>query len=145
MKNDPFVIEKIFDAPIDRVWNAITAKDEMKHWYFELQEFEPRVGFEFQFTGGPADRQYLHLCVITAVVPGRKITYSWRYDGYDGISYVTFELFPEAGKTRLRLTHAGLGDFPSDNPDFAPGNFAAGWTDIIGNSLRQYLEKNETS
>lgn len=140
MKNDPFVIERTFDAPAATVWKALTDKNDMKKWYFDLREFKPQAGFEFQFSGGPDDRQYLHICRVTEVIIGRKLTYSWRYDGYEGISHVTFELFPEGDKTRLKLTHSGLDSFPSDNPDFAEENFAAGWTDLIGRSLKEYLE-----
>lgn len=78
---------------------------------------------------------------MTEVSPGKKITYSWCYDGYDGISYVTFELFDERDKTKLKLTHAGLETFPAGNPDFAAKNFAEGWTYITGTFLREFVEK----
>ena len=65
--SEPFVIEGTFDAPIAMVWKAITDKDEMKKWYFDLKEFEPVKGFEFQFEGGPDERKYLHCCKIIEV------------------------------------------------------------------------------
>ena len=140
MKTAPFVIERTYDAPVSAVWAAITDKDKMKQWYFDLAAFKPEVGFEFQFTGGNEDRLFLHLCKITEVVAGKKLTYSWRYDGYTGISCVTFELFDEEGKTRVQLTHAGLERFPvTPHNDFAPENFAQGWTHILGTSLKEYL------
>ena len=140
--SEPFVIERTYNAPISTVWKAITDKNDMKQWYFDLAEFKPEVGFEFQFTGGPSpEKQYVHLCTITEVIPGRKLTHSWRYEGYEGKSFVTFELFDEGGKTRLTLTHAGLETFPKENPDLAKHNFVAGWTDLIGTSLQEYLEK----
>ncbi len=141
MDSEPFVIERTFTASAARVWKAITDKNEMKQWYFDLKEFKAEVGFEFQFSGGPApERQYLHLCKITEVVTEKKLTYSWRYDGYSGNSFVTFELFAEGNATRLKLTHAGLDTFPNDEPDFAKHNFVEGWTDIVGRSLKGYLE-----
>jgi uncharacterized protein YndB with AHSA1/START domain len=140
MTNEPFIIERTFNAPIEKVWSAITDKEEMKQWYFDLADFKPEVGFEFQFEGGPDDRKYLHLCKVTEATKNKKLTYSWRYDGYEGNSFVTFELFPEGEKTKLKLTHSGLETFPA-NPDFAKENFAQGWTDIIGRSLPAYLEK----
>lgn len=141
MQNEPFIIERTFKAPAATVWKAITGKEDMKQWYFDLPEFKPVVGFEFRFTAGPPDgKQYLHICEVTEVADGKKLTYSWRYDGYEGISHVTFELFPDGNKTRLKLTHSGLETFPADNPDFAKKNFEAGWTDIIGRSLKNFLE-----
>lgn len=140
-QESPFIIERTYNAPIEKVWEAITNKNEMKKWYFDLAEFKPEVGFEFQFEGGKDGRTYLHLCKITGVNEGKKLTHSWRYDGYKGNSFVTFELFAEREKTKLKLTHADIETFPADNPDFAKENFAAGWTQIIGKSLKEFLEK----
>ena len=141
MSNKPFTIERIFNAPVEKVWKAISDRDEMEKWYFNLVEFRPEIGFEFQFTGGPPDGiQYLHKCKITEVIPGQKLKHSWAYEGYAGESYVTWELIPEGDKTRVRLTHEGLETFPQDNPDFAAKNFGEGWTHIVGTSLRNYLE-----
>ncbi len=141
MKAEPFVIERTLNAPAEKVWKAITDKDQMKQWYFDLAEFKPEVGFEFSFEGGTEEKCYVHLCKITEVVPGKKLKYSWRYDGYAGNSFVTFELFPEGNKTRLKLTHEGLETFPADNLDFAKENFVGGWTYIIGKSLIEFVEK----
>jgi uncharacterized protein YndB with AHSA1/START domain len=141
MKEEPIVVERTLDAPIGKVWKALTDKAQMKEWYFDLSTFKPEPGFEFQFEGGKDDRRYLHLCKVTEVVREQKITYSWRYDGYEGISYVSFELFAEGDRTRLKLTHKNLESFPKSNPDFAKENFDEGWTHIIGSSLPAYLEK----
>jgi uncharacterized protein YndB with AHSA1/START domain len=143
MKKEPFVIERTFNAPVEKVWKAITDKDQMKKWYFDLPEFRPETGFEFRFEGGSEEKSYLHLCRVTEAVAGKKLAYSWRYDGYEGDSLVTFELFPEGNKTRLKLTHEGLESFPQNNPDFARESFAMGWTEIIGTSLKDFVEKDE--
>lgn len=141
MKNEPVVKEVTINVAASKVWKAITDKDEMKNWYFDLAEFKAEVGFKFEFTGGTEERTYLHLCEITEVVPGKKLSYSWKYDNFPGNSFVTFELFEEDNNTHLKLTHEGLETFPGDNPDFAKENFVAGWHEIIGTSIKQYLEK----
>lgn len=141
MRNSPIIIERTFNLPAEKIWQAITDKDQMQHWYFDLAEFKAEVDFEFQFAAGPDEKPYIHLCKVTEAIPSQKLSYSWRYDGYEGNSFVTFELFPEGSNTRLRLTHLGLDTFPRSNPDFAKENFADGWTSIIGTSLKDYLEK----
>jgi uncharacterized protein YndB with AHSA1/START domain len=141
MKQEPFVIERIYQAPVDRVWRAITDRDQMKQWYFDIAEFRPEVGFEFQFTGGNEDRVYVHLCKVTEVVVGKRLKYSWQYEGYEGLSFVTFELFAEGDKTKLRLTHEGLETFP-DQPDFKRENFETGWTALIGDLLPKFLSRS---
>ena len=140
-QQEPFTIERTYPASAQRVWKAITDNADMKLWYFDLKEFKAEVGFEFEFSGGDDTKIYRHLCRVTEVVPGKKLTYSWRYDGYEGISHVTFELFEEGSSTRLRLTHTGLESFPAENPSFARHNFEAGWNHIIGKSLMEFLQK----
>lgn len=137
----PFTIERTYNAPVSKVWQAITDKDKMKKWYFDLSAFKAEKGFEFQFTGqGPEGEKYIHLCKITDVVFEKKLAYTWRYEGHNGNSTVTFELFPEGDKTRVKLTHEGLDSFAGNGPAFAKESFAMGWTAIIGKNLKEFVE-----
>lgn len=137
----PVIVERVFDAPVERVWKAITDVEQMRQWYFQLEAFRAEPGFTFSFLGGPDDgEKYLHLCTVVEVEPEKRLSCTWRYDGIEGESRVTFELFEEAAGTRLRLTHEGLETFPREHPAFAPESFRAGWEYIIGTSLKAYLE-----
>ncbi|MBA2250867.1 MAG: SRPBCC domain-containing protein [Chitinophagaceae bacterium] len=140
MKTEPFVIERTLNAPVSKVWEALTNKEAMKQWYFDIPEFKPEVGFEFAFTAGSDAKKYLHNCKITDLIKDKKIAYSWKYAGYEGSSHVTFEVFAEGDKTRLKLTHEGLESFPANNPDFVKESFAQGWAHIIGKSLKEFVE-----
>lgn len=138
----PITIERVYCAPIKKVWKALTDNADLQQWYFKLPEFKAEVGFEFRFTGGKDEQhQYLHICVVTEAVPEEKLKYSWRYDGYEGISYVTFELFSEGNNTRLKLTHEGIESFPKTNSDFDKNNFNEGWTFIVGTAFKDFVEK----
>lgn len=141
MSNKSVIVERVFDADITLVWKAITEKEIMKQWYFDVKEFKTVVGFKFEFWGGEAGgKQWKHLCEITEVVPERKLSYSWKYEGYSGMSYVTFELFEESNGTKLKLTHTGIDTFPADIPELAIHNFENGWKHAINISLKEYLE-----
>ena len=137
---DAVVLERTFNAPVARVWKALTEVDQMRVWYFDLKEFRPEVGFEFGFVVEHEGNTYDHRCKITEVIPQKKVAYTWRYHRHEGDSLVTFELFPEGDKTRLKLTHEGLDTFPK-TAAFARENFEKGWTQIIGSELKQFLEK----
>jgi len=141
-KARPVIKEVLLNAPVSKVWEAITDREQMKQWYFDIPEFKPEVGAEFHFEGGKEERCYLHLCRIVEVIPEKKLSYTWKYDGYPGNSLVTFELFKEGEKTKLRLTHEGL-ETLGDNPDFARENFAEGWTYLIEKSIKEFFEKNK--
>ena len=132
-------IERTFNAPVARVWQALTDVDQMRQWYFDLKEFRPEVGFEFEFVVEHEGNSYHHLCKVTEVIPQKKIAYTWRYKGEPGNSLVTLELFGGGEKTRLKLTHEGIESFPK-TPAYARKNFEAGWIAIIGSELKQFVE-----
>ncbi|HSR16861.1 MAG TPA: SRPBCC domain-containing protein [Ignavibacteriaceae bacterium] len=137
----PIEKEVVLKAPVSKVWKALTEKNQMKKWYFDIAEFEAEADFKFQFYGeGLKGEKYLHLCKIIEVIPEKKLSYSWKYENYPGNSLVTFELFSEGNNTRLKLTHEGIESFGTDNPDFAKKSFEMGWSEIIGKSIKDFVE-----
>jgi uncharacterized protein YndB with AHSA1/START domain len=129
----PVIVEKTLDAPAQAVWKALTDKNEMKEWYFNPDHFQLKEGFEFRFAGeGHKGEKYMHICVISEIIPQKKLQYSWKYEGMAGFSIVSFELTPLGNQTRLKLTQ---------NPNFAPASFREGWNHILGVSLPGYLTK----
>jgi uncharacterized protein YndB with AHSA1/START domain len=137
----PVVVERTFDAPVTRVWKAITEIDEMKHWFMkELTSFKAEAGFETSFNVRHEGKDYPHSWKVIEVVPQRKVAVEWRFEGHSGVSVATMELFPEGIRTRLRVTHAGIDSHPQDNPAFARGSFQEGWN-AIADQLKGYMEK----
>ncbi len=139
MQHEPLIIERIYNAPVSLVWKALTEVDRIKKWSFDMPDFKPEVGCEFTFYGHKDNVTYKHLSTVMEVIPERKLTYSWRYEGYEGNSFVTFELFPEGDNTKVVLTHIGLETFPA-HADFTRKDFVAGWTEIIGKLFKSYVE-----
>jgi uncharacterized protein YndB with AHSA1/START domain len=137
----PIVKEVVLDAPVEKVWKALTDKNEMKKWYFDIAEFKPEVGYKFSFLGEKAGRKFVHLCTILEVEKNKKISHTWTYEGVEGETIVRYELFPEGNQTRLRLTHEGLENLPQ-NEDYARANFQEGWNHIIGTSIKNYIDSN---
>ncbi len=142
MNTEPVVVEKTFHVRISQLWKALTSETEMKNWYFDIPGFRAEVGYEFRFYAGTKDRQYIHICKIIQVIPEQKISYTWRYEGYDGESTVTFQLNEENGSTSLKVTHEGVETFHPHNPDLSRENFETGWRQFILHSLTEYLEKS---
>lgn len=143
MEARPLIIERAYHVNRSRLWEALISEHEMKNWFFNIPDFRAEVGYEFRFYGGPDEnRKYLHICRIIQIIPEEKISYSWRFDGYEGESLVTFELKEDGGDMILIMTHEGLENFPASNPDFARSNFEDGWGRILHHSLSEYLEKS---
>ena len=143
MTDNPIVITQEFNTTVDRVWTAITNRDEMIQWYFEMiPAFEPTVGFETSFNvRTPDNKDYLHLWKVTEVMPKQKIVYSWKYGGYSGDSFAVWKLKANADKIMLHFSHHGISTFPQDNPDFERESCVKGWTYFIHERLKTYLEK----
>src|SRR5687767_2469267 len=144
MKNEPIVLERVLEAPVSKVWKAITDTRQMQSWYFDIAEFKAEPGFEFVFYGGDGQQQWAHYCKVVEVIKEKKLSYTWTYkDEFPDVeTIVTFELFDQGDNTtRLRLTHEGVNKLPQDNKNFRRGSFVEGWVYIVGISLKDYVEK----
>jgi uncharacterized protein YndB with AHSA1/START domain len=138
---EPLVIERIIKAPVQRVWQALTDPADLKQWLPFLADFKPQVGAETRFDLGPSpDKQYHHISRVLEVVENQKLTYTWQYEGYPGVSHISFELSPEGDKTKLRLTQTVLEAFPADNSDFSQENARMGWN-WTADALKKYAEE----
>ncbi|MDF2433419.1 MAG: hypothetical protein JWP44_3050 [Mucilaginibacter sp.] len=144
MKNEPVVIERVYNAPVRAVWEAITDLNQMRQWYFPmLEEFEPEVGFETKFDVENDGMTYIHIWKVKEAVPCKRISYEWKFGDYPGDSVVSFELFEEGERTKIILTHSGVETFRGDlYPGLAKQNFVEGWTSFIGTKLKEYVEQD---
>lgn len=141
-EQESLIIERIYDAPVEKVWKALTEIEQMKQWYFPmLKNFEPKVGFKTEFIVHHNNNDYPHIWNVTEAVPMKKIAYHWRYGGYPGDSIVSFELEPDGDKTKLTFTHLFLESFePEKYPDMSRDSFNKGWTHFTA-ALKSYVEK----
>ena len=140
-KNNPVVTEQSFNVSRETLWNAITDEDQMREWFFpNIPSFKPEIGFETEFNVQSEARAFLHQWKVTEVIPKRKITLSWKYGGYEGESFVTFEILEESDRIKLRLTHAGIESFPDGIPEFRRESCEAGWHYFINEQLVKYLK-----
>jgi len=141
MKKEPVIKEILVNATATKVWKAITDKEDMKHWYFPVEEFRTELGFEFTLYGEKDDRKYPIACRIISVELNKKLSYTWNYRDFPAETIVTFELFEEGSQTKVRLTHEGLEKIPEKYKDASKENHREGWNHIIGSSLKEYAEK----
>lgn len=129
------------NAPLDKVWNAITNKEQMKNWYFDVPDFEPKIGNNFSFYGGDENEEYHHFCEIVDLIPNEKLKHSWTYPEISKEkTLVKWELKPENEGTIVTLTHKGLEAFEHLGENFKIHSFRKGWEDIVGKSLKDFVE-----
>jgi uncharacterized protein YndB with AHSA1/START domain len=141
METDPVIKQVTLNASGEKVWRAITDKEEMKGWYFTIEEFRAEPGFQFKMYGEKKGVKFPISCTVKEAQPGEKLSYTWSYDDFPAETLVTFELNGKGEQTELRLTHQGLENIPPEHRDVSKQNHIDGWDFIIGTSLKQYLEK----
>lgn len=142
MKNIPIIIEKVYHVSLLKVWKAITDKNQMKEWYFDIDDFELKVGAEFNFTVSSGDTIFYHRCIIKDIVPMKRFKHTWTHPSQSrGESVVTWDLESVDRGTKVTLTHIGVEHFADGGANFSRENYVSGWEEILGISLRDFLSK----
>lgn len=137
----PIIIEQKVNAPAEKVWKALTDKNEMKIWYFDIPDFILETGRVFNFYEPGNEHKYHHQAEILEVVPGQKLKHSWLYPDFsDQKTTVQWEIQEEGEKTLVRFTHQDIENFNNLGENFSEKAFKEGWTGIISQSLKPYLE-----
>ena len=106
-----------FSHPVERVWAALTDRDQLAQWLMP-NEFEARVGHRFRFEAGPP-RGDIEAEVLALDAPTR-LQLRWMLDGV--ATTVTFTLTADGEGTRLHLEHAGI-------TDASRSTFDGGWVE----------------
>ena len=119
-------------ASADKIWHALTQKDKMKEWYFDIPDFELKEGAEFNFYEPGDARLFHHKCVIKEIVSNKKFSHTWTHPEHSkGESTVTWTLDEQENGTLVTLTHSGIESFVDAGPDFAPENYQMGWNGFM--------------
>lgn len=133
------------NAPVRRVWQALTDHREFGEWF--------RVILEGPFVPGESTRGqvtypgYEHLpfeVFVERLEPERYFSFRW-HPSADGraepTTLVEFHLEPTEAGTRLRVTESGFDALPADRRDEAYRLNERGWTEQMDNIVR-YVSSN---
>ena len=118
-------------APIDRVWRALTARDEVAAWLGCLQ-FEPKLGHTFYMQQDGAKRELGDIegathCEIVALGEPHHLVFTWFYPDTPK-TRVTFELAARGKETQVTLRHTGFDQFPAEVIRAVRDGLDRGWS-----------------
>jgi uncharacterized protein YndB with AHSA1/START domain len=133
------------NAPLSRVWRALTDHREFGEWF--------RVALDGPFAVGQVSRGHMtypgyeHMrwaATITAIEPERLFSYTWHPAAMDPeIDYSTetptlveFRLEPKGTGTLLILTESGFDKVPANRRAEAFRRNDGGWTTQMSNIAR---------
>jgi len=132
-----YVVEKVYDHPIDRVWAALTSAEALAAWLMPT-DFAPEVGREFTFRTAPAPGfdGVVH-CRVLSMDPPTSMVWGWRGGPID--TTVTFTLTAlDGGCTRFHMRQLG---FAGLGGQFTRLVLGSGSRRIYGRRLPAYLER----
>jgi uncharacterized protein YndB with AHSA1/START domain len=127
------VIYRVFDIPINKVWEALTEPEEFKKWWgpkgftCPSSKMEARVGTKYlNCMKGPDGKEYWSTGTVKELIPGKKLVVTDSFSDSQGNIktaaehglkgdwpkelLITFELEEADGATKLRLQHEGVPD-----------------------------------
>ena len=159
-----FVIERSFAVSQNRLFNACTKKEEMKHWLSSPghkvikanQDF--RVGGTYHYGTASAEGQEMWGKIIyKEITPSSRLVYTQSFSDKDGNlsthpmaptwpkeMLTIFEFIPEGEKqTKLKISwiYSGVNDAEAATFHAAHAGMTGGWTGSL-NALDAYLKQN---
>lgn len=136
------IIKQKVNAPVDKVWDAITVKDQLKEWYHNIPDFSAQVHTSFSFHSDFGSEKQHHHGEILEVIPEQKLKYSWSYpDISKERTILKWELEKEGDHTLVTLTHKGLENLEHLGNDFSYEKFEKKWTQVVTHQLKSFVEQ----
>jgi uncharacterized protein YndB with AHSA1/START domain len=132
----PIVAEIGIDAPIDKVWDALTSETTVPQWLGAI-DYKAETGTTFFLQQDPdkraaRDTDGATWCDVVLLQKPEKFDFSWYVPGTEA-TMVQISLFSEGpNRTFVRLLHDGWDDFERDAIEDFYEALAAGWkTDAL--------------
>ncbi|HEY4389666.1 MAG TPA: SRPBCC domain-containing protein [Ktedonobacteraceae bacterium] len=125
--------ELFIKASPERVFQALTTKEDLEHWFLTKAEVDLRPGGTIRFAWEPG---IFEVGKILVLEPPHRLSYTWETRGSSPTT-ITFELSAENDGTRLHLTHMGIGE--GDDWDRYYAGISRGWPTHLKN-LTSWLE-----
>ncbi len=140
-KQTSIIIEQVYLVKPKEVWRAITNKENMKLWYFTIDDFYLMEGRSFNFYEPGDTKKFHHHCVIKEIIPFKKFRHTWTYpEKSKGESMLTWIIEASKENTKVTLIHEGIESFVDGGVDFARENYVVGWNEILEKTLKDFLE-----
>ncbi|MED5018291.1 SRPBCC family protein [Paenibacillus chibensis] len=139
VKHATFVIERMYAASPERVYQAWSDPVAKAKWYSKPDIFEFRVGGREYSSGGPPEGPVFTFdAIYQELVPEQRIVYTYTLDS-DGtrisVSITTVELIQMEGGTKLIFTEQGAFFDGHDTPEVREHG-----TNIMLDTLGKVLE-----
>lgn len=118
----------IIEAPVAKVWQALTDPDMIDAWGGGPTTMSTKVGADFEFGGGDIWGKNIE------IISHKQIKQEWFGGEWDQPSIVTFDLSGSGKQTTVVVTH-------EDVPDSEKADLEDGWQKYYFGPIKKLLEK----
>ena len=136
------------EAPVERVWRALTDAAEIARWFEVAIEGEFAQGREVWMTSQHADYAGMRFRVrVTEMTPPRRLVWRWHPGAVDpNVDYsrepettVTFSLEPSGRGTRLTVAETGFDEIALERRAKVFADNTQGWNDVLA-AIQKHVE-----
>lgn len=139
---EPIQISAKINAPIEKVWEAITKPSLLKQWFAAIDLDELQDGDTFTFLEMFGDQQMLHECLILEMDEPNLFRHTWAYaDLSQASSTVNWDLEKDGNQTEVIITHESIHQVALDLPDLTPERLTGFWEVSLNQNLKKFLER----
>ena len=137
--NDSIIKEKVFNHPIDKIWNAISKGDELSAWFIKA-DFKAEKGYNYTFTSEANEKGCTTISGEVKQSTPYTLIYSWIVADTNVETIVKWQLEALETGTKLYLEHSGISGYEGDTAVAMFESFNGGWDGCI-NLLMDYLKE----
>ena len=128
-------IERVFEAPIERVWQAFTDPELLAQWWgrgnkLVIERMEVERGGHWRFVEHSSDGVHGFEGRFREVTPMERLVQTFEWDGMPGYVAIDTAVFEDLGDGRTRVVTTSL----FHTPDERDGMLASGMADGLNRS-----------
>lgn len=135
---DSITKEKVFNHPIEKVWDAISKAEEISTWFIQA-DFKAEKGYQYIFTSEVNEKDCTTISGTVKEANPYVLVYTWIVADTDVETTVTWKLETVSEGTKLYLEHSGISNYAGDTAVAMFESFNGGWQNCV-DQLTNYLK-----
>ncbi|MCP2320724.1 putative conserved protein YndB, AHSA1/START domain [Nocardia amikacinitolerans] len=134
-------VERIFDAPLDRVWDAYSRIEQLVQWWargnrMDVERWEFREGGHYRFVENSEDGSHGFEGRFREITPKERIVQSFEWDGMPAHVSIDATTFVDLGDGRTKVVTVSQFHTPEERD----GMLQSGMSDGLNASYRKLDE-----